>query len=293
MGPPVKGHTGKADNASLTPQKGESQSFLQREPNLLWLTGTLHGQQIPMMLDSGATVCCLAKRCFTGSPYLQNLPLQGYTGPGLLDANGQIMKPFGVIKAPLVVGHPAVSHTVEFMIIDALPYSCILGLSFLNKFTKWGIDNSKKLLHLDQSVVLVSSQPSLQDNIAFITPNKYTILPGQSLTIKTVANGPSLHAFRPVSELTALIDGHAPFEERLHVKVVPYLHKVSHQHSCVPTVLVNTSAVAKTIKKGTKVALGTYDFEEFSVLPKDTINLLSTQDTDNSAQTSDPITILT
>ena len=246
-----------------------------------------------MMLDSGATVCCLAKRCFTGSPYLQNLPLQGYTGPGLLDANGQIMKPFGVIKAPLVVGHPAVSHIVELMIIDALPYSCILGLSFLNKFTKWGIDNSKKLLHLDQSVVLVSSQPSLQDNIAFITPNKYTILPGQSLTIKTVANGPSLHAFRPVSEPTALIDGHAPFEERLHVKVVPYLHKVSHQHSCVPTVLVNTSAVAKTIKKGTKVALGTYDFEEFSVLPKDTINLLSTQDTDNSAQTSDPITILT
>ena len=159
MGPPVKGHTGKADNASLTPQKEESQYFLQREPNLLWLTGTLHRQQIPMMLDSGATVCCLAKRCFTGSPYLQNLPLQGYTGQGLLDANGQIMKPFGVI------------------------------------------------------------------------------------------------------------DVHAHFEERLHVKVVPYLHKVSHQHSCVPTVLVDTSAVAKTIKKGTKVAQGTYDFEEFSVLP--------------------------
>ena len=101
------------------------------------------------------------------------------TGPGLLDANEQIMKPFAVIKAPFVVGHPAVSHIVEFIIIDALPYSCILGLSFLSKFTKWGIDNSKKLLHLDQSLVLVSSQPSLQDNIAFITTNKYTILPGQ------------------------------------------------------------------------------------------------------------------
>eukprot|EP00795_Rhopilema_esculentum_P009397 gene9397-biopygen10865 len=157
------------------------------------------------------------------------------------------------------------------------------------------INALNRTLHGQQIPMMLDSgaTPSLQDNIAFITPNKYTILPGQSLTIKTVANGPSLHAFRPVSEPTALIDGHAPFEERLHVKVVPYLHKVSHQHSCVPTVLVNTSAVAKTIKKGTKVALGTYDFEEFSVLPKDTINLLSTQDTDNSTQTSDPITILT
>ena len=138
----------------------------------------LVGQILMLCIDGRAKAILGQFEDEKGSPKnLQNLPLQGHTGPDLLDANGQIMKPFGVIKATFVVGHPAVSHIVEFMIIDTLPYSCILGLSFLNKFTKWGIDNSKKLLHLDQSVVLVSSQPSLQDNIAFMTRNKYTILP--------------------------------------------------------------------------------------------------------------------
>ena len=227
-----------------------------------------------MMLDSGATVCCLAKRCYTGSRCLQTLTLQPYLGPGLLDANGQIMKPYGKIKAPLVVGQPAVSHTIEFIIIDALPYSCIIGLSFLNKFSQWGVDNAKNILHLGESIVSVSSKPSLKDNIAFLTTAKYTIPPGQSLCIKTGANGSALDALRPVSELAALIDGHVPFEERLHV-VVPSLYKLTHQNSCVPTTIVNSFAVSKTIGKGTKVALGTYDFEEFSaVLRKQSISCL-------------------
>ena len=102
-----------------------------------------------MMPDSGATICCLAKRCFTGSQCLQNLILKPYLGPGLLDANGKTMKPSGTIKAALVIGHPAVSHTVEFVIIDGLPYSCIIGLSFLNKFSHWSVDTSKNILHLE------------------------------------------------------------------------------------------------------------------------------------------------
>ena len=296
MGLPVKGHTGKAEIPSPTPKEQECQSDLQKEPNLLWLTGTLNGQPIPMMIDSGATVCCLAKRCYTGSRYLQNLTLHPYLGPGLLDANGQTLKPCGSIKAPLVIGQPAVSQTVEFIIIDALPYSCILGLSFLNKFSQWGVDNSNNTLYLGKSIVSVSSKPSLQDNIAFLTTAKYTIPPGQSLCIKTVANGSSLDALRPVSELTALIDGHVPFEERLHVRVVPSLSTLTHQNSCVPTTIVNCSTVSKTIGKGTKVALGTYDFEEFSALPKDAINLLSSPNAKQQQtipQSSDPLTILT
>ena len=281
--------------SSPTPQEQEHQSSLQKEPNLLWFTGKLNGQSIPMMLDSGATVCCLAKRCYTGSRCLQNLTLQPYLGPGLLDANGQTMKPYGTIKAPLVVGQPAVSHTVEFIIIDALPYSCIIGLSFLDKFSQWGVDNSKSILHLGESIVSVSSQPSLQDNIASLTTAKYTIPPGQSLCIKTVANGSALDALHPVSELVALIDGHVPFEERHQVKVVPSLYNVTHQNSCVPTTIVNSSAISKTIGKGTKVVLGTFDFEEFSAVPKETINLLSSPDvrqTQSFNQSSDPVTIL-
>ena len=102
-----------------------------------------------MMLDSGATICCLAKRRFTGSRCLQNLTLTPFFGPGLLHTNGKVMKPSGTITVPLVIGQPAVSHTVEFEIIDELPYSCIIGLSFLNKFSDWGVDNSRKILHLE------------------------------------------------------------------------------------------------------------------------------------------------
>ncbi len=217
------GHTGKAEVSTQTPQNNESPSCMSEDPKLLWLTGTLNGQKLPMLLDSGATVCCLPKRCVTASRCLQNLTLQPYSGLGLFDANGQVMKPCGTIKVPLVVGQPAVSHTVEFVIIDALPYSCIIGLSFLNKFSRWGVDNSKQILNLEHSIVPLSSEPSLNDNLALLTTAKYTIPPGQSLCIKTVANGSSLDALRPVSEPVALVDGHVPFEERLHVKVVPSL----------------------------------------------------------------------
>ena len=91
-------------------------------------------------------------------------------------------------------------------------------------------------------------------------------------------NGSSLDALRPVSEPAALIDGHVPFEERLRLKVVLSLYKLTHQGSCVPTTIVNSSTTPKTIGKGTKVALGTYDFEEFSAFPKESINLLFSRD---------------
>ena len=135
MGPPVKGHTGPANISSMTPQEQESQPSLLNESKLLWITGTLNGQSIPMMLDSGAAICCIAKRCFTGSQCLQNLTLKPYLGLRLLDANGKALKPSGTIKARLVIGHPAVLKIVEFLINDGLPYSYSIGLSFLNKFS--------------------------------------------------------------------------------------------------------------------------------------------------------------
>ena len=79
------------------------------------------------------------------------------------------MKPSGTIKAPLVIGQAVVSHTFEFVIIDELPYSCIIGLSLLNKPSHWGVDNSRNILYLESSIVSISSIPSLQDNIAFMT----------------------------------------------------------------------------------------------------------------------------
>ena len=41
----------------------------------------------------------------------------------------------------------------------------------------------------------------------------------------TVANGSTLSAFRPFTELDNLIDGHQAFEDRLALKVVPSLRQ--------------------------------------------------------------------
>ena len=224
---------------------------------------------------------------------MQNLTLKPYLGPGLFDANGKTIKPSGTIKAQLVIGHPAVSHTVEFLVIDELPYSCSIGLSFLNKFSHWGVDNSRNILHLEQSIASISSKPSL---ISFMTTSKYTIPPGEALCIQTVAKRSSLDALRPVSAPAVLIDGHIPFEERLHLKVVPSLNQLTHQTSCLSTMKVNCSNVSKTIGKGTKVALGTYNFEEFSVLSREAINMITSPDSTQMpslSQDSHPVTHLT
>ena len=88
------------------------------------------------MLDSGATVCCLARRCLISSPCLKSLPLQRYDGPELLNANEILITPYDGITAKLIIGHPAVCNAVDFKIIDSLPYWSIIGLSFLNKLKK-------------------------------------------------------------------------------------------------------------------------------------------------------------
>ncbi len=71
---------------------------------------------------------------------------------------------------------------------------------------------------------------------------------------------------------------------------------MTHQNSSVLTTLVNNSDVSKTIGKGTKVALGTYNFDEFSPLPQETINLIFSTDAKQLplyARDSDPVPLLT
>ncbi len=42
------GHTGKAEVSTQTPQNNESPSCMSEDPKLLWLIGTLNGQQQPI-----------------------------------------------------------------------------------------------------------------------------------------------------------------------------------------------------------------------------------------------------
>ena len=129
-----------------------------------------------------------------------------------------------------------------------------------------------------------------------MTTAKYTIPPGQALRIPTIAKGSFLDALCPISAPAVLIDGHLPFEERLHLKVVPSLNQLIHQNSRKHTTIVNCFNVSKVIGKGTKVALGTYDFDELSVLSKESINALTSLDSTHPSslsQDSDPMTHLT
>ena len=98
------------------------------------------------MIDSGATPCCLARRCLNASPQLRCLPRKIYRGPGVIDANGKPMSPEFTINATLVLGHPEIRVDVDFLVFDGLPYSCIISQSLLRKFTSWAICNNTHTL---------------------------------------------------------------------------------------------------------------------------------------------------
>ena len=120
------GHTGGA-SSNLTQQPDDSHQSSGQRNNLLWLFVNLNGQPLDMMLDSGATVCHLAKCSFEACHNLKKCNNLPYLGPGSLDANGMLLKPCSIIKAPLTVDKPVIPHTVEFIIVDSLPNSYILG----------------------------------------------------------------------------------------------------------------------------------------------------------------------
>ena len=260
--------------------------------HLLWLSGKINDQPLDMMFDSGATICCLAHRCLTSSPCLKSLPLQCYEGPGLLNANGTLMTPCGVITTNLIIGHPAVCYAVDFIIIDSLPYSCIVGLSFLNKLKKWGVDNASQTFFLDNSSLKVSCDPPLPDSLHLFTPRKYTIPPKQTVRAAAIGNGIALNPFRPVSELLYLIDGHEPLEKRLGVKIVPIIKTIAQQNVSVSTIIVNNSSTPKTVGKGTKIACATIAFEEHMAVYEDTVNLISSDNCTQPPNTQDPLSVL-
>ena len=79
---------------------------LNNQGGILWLSRKINDQPLDIMLNSGATVCCLA--CPFLSSCLKVLLLQCHDGPGLLSANGMLMAPCDVITTILIIGNPAV-----------------------------------------------------------------------------------------------------------------------------------------------------------------------------------------
>ena len=259
--------------------------------NLLWLSAKINNKPLDMMLDSGATICCLARCCLTSSPCLKSLPLQRYDGPGLLNANETLLTPCGVITANLTIGHPAVCY-VDFIIIDSLPYSCIICFSFLSKVKKWGVDNTLQTFFLDNSSIKVSNDPPFQDFLHLFTPRKYTIPPKKTLKVAAIANSIALNPFRPFSELPYLIDVYDTFKQRLGVKIIPIIRTIAHQNASVSTIIVSNSNTPKTFGKGTKIDCATSAFEEHTAVYEDAVNLISSETCTHPPNTRDPLAVL-
>ena len=108
---------------------------------LMWVKGKANNQYLDMMIDSGASMSCIASRCVNASPHLKNVTRLPYSGPGLVGVNGKPLRTLFEIKIPLTLGSPQLSITLHLVVVDDLPYSCILGLNFLRKFNTWEVDN--------------------------------------------------------------------------------------------------------------------------------------------------------
>ena len=167
-------------------------------PKLLWLKGTVSGQELPILLDSGATVCCIA------SHEPKTLPRKPYSGYGLSDSNGEIIIPSFVITAPIVMGRPAISLTVNFVVIHSLPYSCIIGLSLLSKLKQWSVDNERNLVRFNDAYIPVSSElPSCNGITLFVPKRRFTLAANQYILIQSKVKSPGLSVFAKL--LTCLL----------------------------------------------------------------------------------------
>ena len=137
---------------------------------------------IGIMLNCGATVSCIAKRCVTGNPVLNKVPRLPYHGPPLKGANGQLLSVSSIIHVPFAIGTPQISLHTKFIVVDDLLYSCIVGLNILHRFDSWGIDNKLHRLQLNNSSLLVFTEP--QSNVCNVnlitTCYKARLQPGET-----------------------------------------------------------------------------------------------------------------
>ena len=227
---------------------------------LKWIRGKLNNQFLDIMIDSGATNSCIARRCVTASPHLKDLPLRPYSGPGLFDVNLNPVKTAFEIVVPFAVGTPVLWKNTTFVIVDDLPYSCILGSNFLDKLDRWGINNKTQTFEINNSICPVFAKPQHNNHINLVTQGKTVLFPGEVATVATSAKGAD--PFRPCSDFCFIADGDPAFENRTKLLVMPSVNSMSHSNiSNIQITVKNTSHQKATLKKGAKLALCTDQFD--------------------------------
>ena len=196
------------------------------------------------------------------SPNLRKLPLQPYHEL-VFDASQNAMKAEHLIRVNLVVGSPAVSVCIDMVVVENLPYSCLVGTDFTTRFNRWTVDHISSTLSLDSSCVQIYERPQYDDNVNLLTSCKTVLLPGETKVIKTIAKGPGTTAFRPFTENTIMTEGVQEREQRTSVRIFPSLNSLGKANVNTAFVRVtNTSHQVKTVGKGVKLARGHCDFND-------------------------------
>ena len=143
----------------------ETCNSISNKNSLIWVSVRLNGQVLPSMVDSGANPNCISLRCVKGSSFLRGLEKHPYSGEDIYDAKGDIIKPDFVIKCTVVLGTPQLSFETEFVVMESLPFSCIIGQKTLKLFESWEISNINRILTINKThVVPFQDDSSLLDS---------------------------------------------------------------------------------------------------------------------------------
>ena len=168
---------------------------------------------------------------------------------------------------------------VEFIIIHDLLYLCIIGLSFLNRLQKWGIQNTNQTPFLNQSVVKVSHDPLIKILYPLQPIRNLWSALEKSLNVSVIASGSALNSLRPITDLSSWTQA---IRRSLRIGSLPNLQAISHQHACTEVLVINHSPLSKTIGKETKIANATWVFEEITSESFDNVNSISSSSEQSS-----------
>ena len=237
---------------------------------MIWIKFRIAGQELPGMVDSGANPNCISYRCFQGSRKLRSLEQYQYKGKPIVDANGQLISPSFEIRVKLCVGSPEVVLETTFVVIKALPFSCIIGQEALRKFDSWEVSNKHKLMTFNkQHVTPIFDYGSEMQTVNLMSTHKTIVAPFSSALIDVRASGLELNTFRPMTDVPILTEENESLCNRLMLNIPASLSTITHQNSSQKLLIHNLSAIPKTIAKGSKIATGSTDFEECSMLEED------------------------
>ena len=243
------------NSANTTPTSNASSR------KLYWFKSKVNGQFMDCVLDSAATVTCIAKRCITSNPYLAKLKRHPYP-EAVFDANKNMLNIQNFVQVTICVGSPAVSRNIKLVIVDGLPYSCLVGTDYLSTFNSWGIDNLSSTLILDTSRIQVFDRPQHNQNVNLITSSKTTLLPGESKLIRTTAVGPGVTANRPITDQVFMCEGLEERENRCNVRVFPSLNTLGlNNDNTVFLQAINTSNQTRSVGKQVKIGQANCNFE--------------------------------